>query len=151
MNVCYILFFCVLCCSKCLFSYGPFCHGALKLDLSTLFAIFFVWTSLQFILLLLGSWMCQHTNQESLEKHETACGWHVHYLCPPSKKILCYQKCDDKELIFSWKYSKSHQVNHPTSIIWTFYTRLLVLFDCLCIKHPFRQWEPGRWHFLLSL
>ena len=29
--------------------YGPFCHGALKHDISTLFTTFFVWTSLQFI------------------------------------------------------------------------------------------------------
>ena len=34
------------------FLYGPFCHGALKHDISTLFATFFVWTSLQFILLI---------------------------------------------------------------------------------------------------
>ena len=27
----------VLCCSMCLFLYGPFCNGALKLNLSTLF------------------------------------------------------------------------------------------------------------------
>jgi len=29
--------------------YGPFCHGALKHDISTLFTTFFVCTSLQFI------------------------------------------------------------------------------------------------------
>ena len=28
--------------------YGPFCHGALKLDISTLFATFFLRTSLSF-------------------------------------------------------------------------------------------------------
>jgi len=32
--------------------YGPFCHGALKHDISTLFTTFFVWTSLQFILII---------------------------------------------------------------------------------------------------
>jgi len=32
--------------------YGPFCHGALKHDISTLFTTFFVSTLLQFILLL---------------------------------------------------------------------------------------------------
>ena len=37
-------------CSMCLFLYGPFCHGVLKLDLSTLFTTFFLRTSLQFIL-----------------------------------------------------------------------------------------------------
>jgi len=43
--------FCVfLCCSLCLFLYGPFCHGALKLYMSTLFTTFFLWKSLQFIL-----------------------------------------------------------------------------------------------------
>jgi len=31
----------VWCCSKCLFLYRLFCHGDLKLDLSTLFATFF--------------------------------------------------------------------------------------------------------------
>jgi len=29
----------------CVFSYGLFCHGAHKLDLSTLFTTFFLWTS----------------------------------------------------------------------------------------------------------
>jgi len=41
---------CVSCCSKNLFLYGPFCHSALKLDISTLFATFFLWTS--FIILI---------------------------------------------------------------------------------------------------
>jgi len=36
--------------SSLVFLYGPFCHGALKHDISTLFTTFFVWTSLQFIL-----------------------------------------------------------------------------------------------------
>ena len=36
--------------SVCLFLYGPFCHSALKLAISTLFTIFFLWTSLQFLL-----------------------------------------------------------------------------------------------------
>ena len=40
----------LLCCSACLFLYGPFCHGALKLDMSTLFTTFFLWKSLQLIL-----------------------------------------------------------------------------------------------------
>jgi len=34
----------------CVFLYGPFCHGAHKLDLSTLFTTFFLWTSPPFIL-----------------------------------------------------------------------------------------------------
>ena len=33
------------------FLYRPFCHGAYKLDLSTLFTTFFLWTLLPFILL----------------------------------------------------------------------------------------------------
>jgi len=33
----------------CVFLYGPFCHGAHKLDLSTLFTTFFLWTSPPFI------------------------------------------------------------------------------------------------------
>ena len=37
-------------CFVCLLLYEPFCHGAFKLDLSTLFSTFFLWTSLQFIL-----------------------------------------------------------------------------------------------------
>jgi len=40
----------VLCCSTCLFLYRQFCHGALKLDLSTLFTtFFFLLISLQII------------------------------------------------------------------------------------------------------
>jgi len=35
----------------CWFLYGPFCHGTLKLDISTLFTTFFLWTCLQFIVL----------------------------------------------------------------------------------------------------
>ena len=38
---------CRLCVS---FLYGPFRHGALKLDISTLFTAFFLWTSLYIIL-----------------------------------------------------------------------------------------------------
>ena len=45
-----VLMFCMsLCCSVCLFLYGPFCHSALKIDLSTLFTAFFLWTSHQYI------------------------------------------------------------------------------------------------------
>jgi len=33
----------------CVFLYGPFCHGAHKLDFSTLFTTIFLWTSLPFI------------------------------------------------------------------------------------------------------
>jgi len=40
---------CFFCCSVYLFVYRPFCHGALKIDMSTLFTTFFLWTSLQFI------------------------------------------------------------------------------------------------------
>ena len=41
LNVCCILVFHVF-----LFFYGPFCHGALKLDMPTLFTTFFLRTSL---------------------------------------------------------------------------------------------------------
>jgi len=40
---------CFLCCSVFLFVYGPFRHGALKLDMSTLFTTFFLWTSIYII------------------------------------------------------------------------------------------------------
>jgi len=33
-------------CLVCWILYGPFCHGAIKLDISTLFTTFFLWTSL---------------------------------------------------------------------------------------------------------
>jgi len=39
-----------LCRSVWLFLYGPFCHGALKLDISTLFTTFFIWTSSIYII-----------------------------------------------------------------------------------------------------
>ena len=45
MCYCFVMF--------CVFLYGPFCHGAHKLDLSTLFTTFFLWTSPPFILWLL--------------------------------------------------------------------------------------------------
>ena len=32
----------ILCCPVCLFLYGPLCHGALKLDMSTLFTTSFL-------------------------------------------------------------------------------------------------------------
>jgi len=42
LNVCCVfMFYVFLCCSVCWFLYGPFCHGALKLDISTLFTTFF--------------------------------------------------------------------------------------------------------------
>jgi len=41
------------CAILCYLLYGPFCHSALKLDISTLFTPFFVWPPLQFILLFL--------------------------------------------------------------------------------------------------
>jgi len=44
----YVLFCVVLCVSF----YGPFCHGAPTLDISTFFTTFFIWTSLQIILYL---------------------------------------------------------------------------------------------------
>jgi len=37
-----MVFYVFLCRSVCWFVYGPFCHGALKLDISTLFKIFFL-------------------------------------------------------------------------------------------------------------
>ena len=40
-TLCFVMF--------CVFLYGPFCRGAHKLDLSTLFTTFFLWTSLPFI------------------------------------------------------------------------------------------------------
>jgi len=46
---CCVLVLCVLlCCSVCWFLYGPFCHGAYKVDIFTMFKIFFLLTSLQF-------------------------------------------------------------------------------------------------------
>ena len=49
-NVCCVLVFTFLCYYVCLFSYWPFCHGALKLDMSTLFTTLFLWPFLQFVL-----------------------------------------------------------------------------------------------------
>jgi len=54
VNVCCVMvFYLFLCGSVGWFLYGPFCHGALKLDISTLFTTFCLWTSLQFVLLVL--------------------------------------------------------------------------------------------------
>jgi len=51
INVCCVLVFYVfLCCSVCWIWYQSFCHVALKLDISTLFTTFFLWTSLQCLL-----------------------------------------------------------------------------------------------------
>ena len=44
-TACFVMF--------CAFLYGPFCHGAHKLDLSTLFTTFFLLTSLPFIFILI--------------------------------------------------------------------------------------------------
>ena len=40
-TACFVMF--------CVLLYGPFCHGAHKLDLSTLFSTFVLWTSLSYI------------------------------------------------------------------------------------------------------
>jgi len=51
LNICCVMvFYMYLCRSVCWFSYGPFCHGALKLDIFTSFTTFFLWTSLTLIL-----------------------------------------------------------------------------------------------------
>ena len=51
LNVCCeMVLYVFLCCSVCWFLYGPFCHGALKLDISTLFTTFFLWIYFQFLL-----------------------------------------------------------------------------------------------------
>jgi len=42
--------FVLSCVCMCFCLDGPFCHSALKLDMSILFTTFFLWTSLQFIL-----------------------------------------------------------------------------------------------------
>jgi len=57
LNVCCVLVYAVFCCVPCVL-YGPFCHGAHKLDLSTLFTTFFLWTSLPFILLNTRTYKC---------------------------------------------------------------------------------------------
>ena len=49
-SCCVMAFYEFLCRSVCWFLYGPFWHGALKLDISTLFTTVFLWTYLQFIL-----------------------------------------------------------------------------------------------------
>jgi len=61
--------------------YGPFCHGALKHDISTLFATFFVWTSLQFILIY---WRVDLTYQQlNMEKLSRLRRWNLR------PKMLC--------------------------------------------------------------
>ena len=52
---CVMVFYMFLCRSVRWFLYGLFCHGALKLNISTLFTIFFLWTSFQFILQFVSS------------------------------------------------------------------------------------------------
>ena len=43
LNVfCVLVLYMFLCCSVCLFLYRPFCHGALKLNMSILFTTFFL-------------------------------------------------------------------------------------------------------------
>jgi len=55
LNVCCVMMFYVfLCRSECWFLYEPFCHGTYKLGTSTLFTTFFLWATLQFILILSG-------------------------------------------------------------------------------------------------
>ena len=51
----------------CVFLYGPFCHGAHKLDLSTLFTTFFLWTSLSFIIFFYKAlYLCFTHNDKSI-------------------------------------------------------------------------------------
>ena len=51
-HVCYTVLICVFCAVLCVcFLYGPFCHGALNFDLSTLFTTFYLCKYLQFILM----------------------------------------------------------------------------------------------------
>jgi len=66
---CAFVFYVFLCCSVCWFLYKTFCHGALKLDISTKFTTTFLWTSLQFILdlnfKLLNTCDCKFTKIQS--------------------------------------------------------------------------------------
>jgi len=67
-------------------AYGPFCHGAHKLDLSILFTTFFLWTSPPFIIF---NWyyMCIHDILRGLIVHwQISCSfslaaWQLHNNC----------------------------------------------------------------------
>ena len=64
----FFLNFLFLCCSVCLFVYTPFCHVSLKVDMSTLFTTFFLWTSLQSLL-------------------QGDCGLHTHHLSSAAGRL----------------------------------------------------------------
>jgi len=57
----------------CVFLYGQFCHGAHKLDLSTLFTTFFLWTSLPFIFWFIEQFIftqqCKYNMYKCLQLH----------------------------------------------------------------------------------
>jgi len=64
----------------CVFLYGPFCHGAHKLDLSTLFTTFFLWTSPPFILdvsSLKMLWVIFIIKSSSSINHLAQVSWHL--------------------------------------------------------------------------
>jgi len=69
----------------CVFVYGPFCHGAHKLDLSTLFTTFFLWTSPPFILwsgLKTSKLIFVYLSMDSFHNHSNNTPYNPTYLLP---------------------------------------------------------------------
>jgi len=109
--------------SVCKFLYGPFCHGALKPEISTLFTTFFIWISLQFKLYwwtqerCLMDWLLQY------------------YIISVVVKLLYQTNLASKLILFSflcrpiWKCGLGHHL-HVRRIItqrnscWNISTRL---------------------------
>jgi len=90
----------------CVFLYGPFCHGAHKLDLSTLFTTFFLWTSPPFILNI-DSEVC-------FDKLKVAEKFNSFYTSVASKVVEKMPKCVKKyckSFVFNFYSSKGVRPN----------------------------------------
>jgi len=107
----------------CVFLYGPFCHGAHKLDLSTLFTSFFLWTSPPFILVHWTYYMYMNIIMEHRKVSKTN-----------NETVILLNKIPNR----SWT---------GTHILSNFYNMWIVLVW----KQNQKPWFMKRWYVFLML
>jgi len=143
----------------CVFLYGPFCHGAHKLDLSTLFTTFFLWTSLPFILI-------PKTFEDYVQNVYIIVCQNKLLTCSEFSWLLCFlssQSCymaDVAELstshtnIFSVLFSRAGYASWGLSLSSVFYCYCVVIALCLttlhlntCTLHD--PWGPEKYDYTM--
>ena len=133
----------------CWFLYGPFCHGVHKLAISTLFATFFLWTSLALIL------------QTSVDKNMNfkiyisilVDLWHITAI---NDNKAGYKYQDDTAPCYKWRqyedWKHQHQIPHSAALHIPICLSSKMLGN-LKKNRLFRNvaCKPANWMFKLSL